>query len=165
MPVNADYTRALDAAVKEYEQAVAERAALDARISQLQQTIGTLNKLCGFVPTVAFGLTEACRMTLRSAHRPMTAIDVRDRLQAIGVNLDRYANALGAVHTVLKRLSEAGEIGPADDDQAVRVAYEHLGPKVIATRMAGAGRAITRAKNPAVQGLCPPKDRPKRPRH
>ena len=40
----------------------------------------------------------------------MTPVDVRDRLLAIGVDLSVYANELAAIHTVLKRLNEAGEI-------------------------------------------------------
>ena len=47
-----EYRRALDAAVREFERAIADRATLDSRIAQLQQTIGTLTRLCGFTPTV-----------------------------------------------------------------------------------------------------------------
>jgi len=41
---------------------------------------------------------------------PMTPIEVRDRLAGIGVDLSVYASELSAIHTVLKRLNEAGEI-------------------------------------------------------
>jgi hypothetical protein len=40
----------------------------------------------------------------------MTPVDVRDRLQGIGVDLSVYTNELAAIHTILKRLNEAGEI-------------------------------------------------------
>jgi hypothetical protein len=40
----------------------------------------------------------------------MKPVDVRDRLLHIGVDLSVYANELAAIHTVLKRLNEAGEI-------------------------------------------------------
>ena len=122
MPAD-DYRRALDAALREYEQALASRAELDQRIAQLQQTIGTLTKLCGYTPTAPFGLTDACRVTLRCAAGPMTAVEVRDRLQATGVDLGRYANPLAAIHTVLRRLAESGEAAISEADETTRTAY------------------------------------------
>ena len=55
------------------------------------------------------GITDACRLVLRGG-LPMTPVEVRDRLMAIGVDLSVYSNDLSAIHTVLKRLNEAGEI-------------------------------------------------------
>jgi hypothetical protein len=69
-----------------------------------------LSRLCGISPTVGWGLTEACRTILRGAGVPMTPVEVRDRLQAVGVDLSAYANALAAIHTTLKRLNDAGEL-------------------------------------------------------
>ena len=106
-----DYRQALDAAVKEYEQLGEQRRAIDTRLAQLAQTIGTLNRLCGFTPTVFWGLTDACRVVLRGAGHPMTPVEVRDRLEAIGMDLSKYTNSLAAIHIVLKRLKEAGELG------------------------------------------------------
>jgi hypothetical protein len=103
------YRTALDAAITEYERLGTERRAIDKRLSELAQTIGTLSRLIGLVPTVPLGLTDACRLVLRGGV-PMTPVDVRDRLLAIGVDLSVYANDLSAIHTVLKRLNEAGEI-------------------------------------------------------
>ena len=40
----------------------------------------------------------------------MTPVEVRDRLHAIGFDVSKYANDLAAVHTILKRLNESGEI-------------------------------------------------------
>ena len=104
-----DYRRALDAAIKEYEALGSERRAIDKRLTELAQTIGTLSRLCGLTPTVPWGLTDACRVILRSG-LPMTPIDVRDRLQAIGFDLSKYSSELAAIHTVLKRLNESGEV-------------------------------------------------------
>ena len=105
-----EYRKALDAAIKEYEALGAQRREIDDRLSQLAQTIGTLNRLCGFVSNVEWGLTDACRVVLKNASRPMTPTDVRDRLEAIGFDLSKYANSLAAVHTVLKRLNQAQEV-------------------------------------------------------
>jgi len=105
-----DYRRALDAAIAEYEALGARRREIDARLAQLAQTIGTLNRLCGFVPSVPWGLTDACRLVLRNAGVPLTPTDVRDRLASIGFDLSRYVNELASIHTVLKRLHDAGEL-------------------------------------------------------
>jgi hypothetical protein len=104
------YTQALEAAVKEYEALARERHRIDGRLAALAQTIGTLTRLCGLTPTVPWGLTDACRVVLRGAGVPMTPLDVRNRLMAIGFDLSGYSSPLAAIHTVLKRLNESGEL-------------------------------------------------------
>ncbi len=104
-----DYRAALTAAIQEYESLGVKRREIDERLGQLAQTIGTLSRLLGLTPTVPMGITDACRLVLRGG-LPMTPVEVRDRLMAIGVDLSVYSNDLSAIHTVLKRLNEAGEI-------------------------------------------------------
>ena len=104
------YRRALDAAIREYEALGAKRRDIDQRLAELGQTIGTLTKLLGLAPTVPLGLTDAIRMVVRGAGVPMTPVDVRDRLRVIGFDVSRYTNELAAVHTILKRLNDAGEL-------------------------------------------------------
>ena len=104
-----DYRAALNAAIKEYEDLGAQKREVDARLSQLAQTIGTLSRLCGLVPSVPLGLTDACRLVLRGGV-PMTPIEIRERLLGIGVDLSIYTSDLSAIHTTLKRLNESGEI-------------------------------------------------------
>jgi hypothetical protein len=106
---NADYRAALAAAIKEYEELALQRRQIDDRLAQLAQTIGTLNKLLGYESTVPLGLTDAIRIVMRGGV-PMTPIEVRDRLKAIGFDVSKYANDLAAVHTILKRLNESGEL-------------------------------------------------------
>jgi hypothetical protein len=105
-----DYKRALDAACREYEALTKQRAELDTRIAQLTQSIGNLTRLCGYVPTVPLGLTDACRMVLKAAGHPLTAIEVRAQLEAMGFDLSKYSSELAAIHTILKRLTDAGEV-------------------------------------------------------
>jgi hypothetical protein len=109
MTATTDYRAALDAAVREYEALTRQRAELDGRIAQLAQTIGSLTRLCGLVPTVPWGLTDACRMVLKAAGHPLTAIEVRGQLTAMGFDLSKYSNDLAAIHTILKRLHGSGE--------------------------------------------------------
>jgi hypothetical protein len=105
-----DYRRALDAAAREYEDLGARRREIDQRLAQLSQTIGTLTRLLGLTPTVPFGLTDAVRIAVRGAGVPVTPVEVRDRLVGFGFDMSKYANELAAVHTILKRLNDAGEV-------------------------------------------------------
>ena len=105
-----DYRRALDRACREYERLAGERVALEERIDQLHEAIATLTRLCGLTPTIPWGITDACRTVLRNSARPMTPVEVRNRLASIGFDLARYSNDLSAIHTVLKRLNRAGEL-------------------------------------------------------
>jgi hypothetical protein len=105
-----DYRRALTTAIREYEALGQQRQDIDQRIAEVAQTIGTLSRLCGLIPTVPLGLTDACRLVVRGAGVPVTPADVRQRLQAIGFDLSKYANDLAAIHTILKRLNESGEL-------------------------------------------------------
>jgi hypothetical protein len=105
-----DYRRALEAAVREYEQLGERRRQIDQRLAELGHTIGTLSKLLGFAPTVPMGLTDAIRLVVRGAGVPMTPVEVRDRLHAIGFDVSKYANDLAAIHTILKRLNDSGEV-------------------------------------------------------
>ena len=104
------YRRALATAIREYETLGQQRQDIDKRLAEVMQTIGTLSRLCGLVPTVPLGLTDACRLVVRGAGVPVTPADVRQRLQSIGFDLSKYANDLAAIHTILKRLNESGEL-------------------------------------------------------
>ncbi len=103
------YRRALTEAIEEYERLAKQRAGIEARIAQLLQTIGGLSRLCNLTPTVALGLTDACRMVLKAAGHPLTAAEVRMQLEAMGFDTARYTNPLASIHIVLKRLSSSGE--------------------------------------------------------
>lgn len=104
-----DYRAALDAAIREYESLGEQSRAINRRLAEVAQTIGMLSRLLGLTPTVPLGLTDGCRLVLR-AGVPLTPVEVRDRLAAIGFDLSRYASDLAAIHTTLKRLNAAGEI-------------------------------------------------------
>ena len=105
-----DYRRALDAAAREYEALGDKRREIDQRLAELAQSMTTLSRLLGLTPTVPLGLTDAVRLVVRGAGVPMTPVEVRDRLVGVGFDVSKYVNELAAVHTILKRLNEAGEL-------------------------------------------------------
>ena len=161
-----DYRRALESAAREYETLTAQRADLDARIKQLLHSIAALTKLCGYEPTVPLGLTDACRLVLCNADAPLTALEIRDRLTTIGIDLDKYSNPLASIHTVLKRMHESGELKEGDREESSRTAYAMVlpGGKTMATglgRSPGVGWPKFTRRGNTGEGLCPPKDRKK----
>jgi hypothetical protein len=128
-----DYRRALATAIREYEALGQQRQDIDKRLAEVAQTIGTLSRLCGLIPTVPLGLTDACRLVVRGAGVPVTPADVRQRLQSIGFDLTKYANDLAAIHTILKRLNESGEMRliPRGHEPG-KLAYTwHHGPQAV----------------------------------
>lgn len=129
-----DYRRALETAIREYEALGQQRQEIDKRLAEVAQTIGTLSRLCGLVPTVPLGLTDACRLVVRGAGVPVTPTDVRQRLQSIGFDLSKYANDLAAIHTILKRLNASGELRfiPRGNEPGKQAYVWNHGPHVVA---------------------------------
>jgi hypothetical protein len=105
-----DYQSALAAARRELDALSRRRDELDTRIARLRQTVTTLAQLCNEAPQLDMGLTDACRSVVRGSVEALSATDIRDRVVSLGIDLGRYANGLGAVHTVLRRLLDAGDI-------------------------------------------------------
>jgi hypothetical protein len=156
-----DYRRALDAAVREYEALISQQTELEARIAQLRHSIAALTKLCGYESTVPLGLTEACRLVLRNADAPLTALEIRDRLKAIGVDLDKYSNPLASIHTILKRMRDGGEVKEGERDASSRTAYSFVLPGGAVPMAIGQSRRDGPRRRYTGEGLCPPKDRKK----
>ncbi len=129
-----DYRRALETAIREYEALGQQRQDIDKRLAEVAQTIGTLSRLCGLVPTVPLGLTDACRLVVRGAGVPVTPTDVRQRLRTIGFDLSKYSNDLAAIHTILKRLNESGELRfiPRGNESGKHAYLWNHGPHVVA---------------------------------
>src|SRR4051812_9646629 len=92
-----DYRSALESAIKEYEALGEQRREIDTRLAQLAQTISTLSRLLGLPSAPPMSITDAVRLALRGG-RPMTALEVRERLLAIGVDLSGYSNDLAVIH-------------------------------------------------------------------
>jgi hypothetical protein len=127
-----DYRQTLRELLREYEQMSKRKAEIDARIAQLLQAIGSLSRLCNLVPTVRLGLTDACRMVLKAAGHPLTAVEVRMQLEAMGFDISHYANPLASIHIVLRRLCRSGEANFAPRPHA-RPAYGWQRPvKIVA---------------------------------
>jgi hypothetical protein len=63
------------------------------------------------------GLTNACRVAFRAAGgRGLMPTEVRDALERLQFPTRRYKNILSSIHTVIRRLSDAGEVRKAIHD-------------------------------------------------
>lgn len=56
------------------------------------------------------GLSDAVRSVLIAADVPMTAVELRKRLEAIGFDLSQYQNFLATLYLTLQRLEKQGEV-------------------------------------------------------
>jgi len=125
------YHQALEAAKRELASLREERQRLDGRIASLDQTVKGLAAVCeeqkveiptGLLSEMAsgdvagLGLTSAIRKIVSSRRTQMTPVEIRDALVESGMDLDRYSNAMVAVHNTLKRLYEQGELARSKDE-------------------------------------------------
>lgn len=108
-----DLKREIVARKLELEQCLQKQEELQTRIIHLQEISAAIVRLIGevYVPEEVRGLTDAIRQAFKTApHLEMNAILVRARLHQMGFDLARYGNVLAAIHTVLKRLHQRGEL-------------------------------------------------------
>lgn len=121
-----DYKAWYAAAKEELEKLQQERAALeqkradyDKQIAALTWTVNGLAPLVGeeplppppgAVPIPPAGITDSIREVLNQAEKPLSASEIRDQLRDLGFDTASYSNVLATIHTILRRLREAGEI-------------------------------------------------------
>jgi hypothetical protein len=75
------------------------------------------------------GLTDAVLAAFRSAaYRPLTPVQVKERLIQLGFPVCDYKNVMAAIHTVVKRLHEAGKIVDASEGEVAYALAKHLAP-------------------------------------
>ena len=68
----------------------------------------------GFAIDTKPGFTEAIRRLFRIHQTALSPTDVRDDLIKMGIG-DGQVNLLSSIHTVLRRMAEAGEIEKTED--------------------------------------------------
>ena len=106
----ADFVRALaelnrmEHERNDLETRIAKQKKIVAALAELSRTDDDSPDLTGLVD----GVTDACRTVLRAAEAPLLPIEVRDRVQALG--LPPQSNLLASVHTVIRRLVAANEV-------------------------------------------------------
>jgi hypothetical protein len=101
-----------------------QRQRLDLKIARLQGIVSNLQNLCAeqdqsnlekqvdqvMKADLAVGITESARVILKENFFPLTASDIKGKIEARKLNLARYSNPLAVIHTILKRLVQSGEV-------------------------------------------------------
>lgn len=118
-----DYTAWYENAKSELHKVEEEKAGLqrsialcDQQIGVLVQTMNAIAPLVGAAPLklhasqeaeAAGGMTNSIRAVLTEAGEPLTASEIRDRLESKGIDVKSYSNPLANIHTILRRLTES----------------------------------------------------------
>ena len=119
-----DYHRMLYEAKQDLARYLVKRQKLDQEIARRQAVVSKLQDLCAEEDQRQFkkavdrvikadlkvGITEAVRVILQDNFFPMTAVDLKKQIEARKLNIQRYANPLAVIHTVLKRLIQSGDV-------------------------------------------------------
>jgi hypothetical protein len=115
------YRRDLKARKQELAGLLRQRQKIDQKMAQLQPVINYLEGLCKELGErvaqesatkveMTTGLTELARTTLEDAFIPVSASELKKRMEAKGFDFSRYSNPLASIHTVLLRLVKSGKV-------------------------------------------------------
>ncbi len=119
-----NYHHTLYDAKQDLARHLVKRQKLDQKIARLHALVSDLQNLCAEVGQRNFekrvdrvikadlkvGITESARVILQENFFPMTASELKEKIEARKLNVARYANPLAVIHTVLKRLVQSGEV-------------------------------------------------------
>ena len=119
-----NYHRMLYEAKQDLARHLVQRQKLDEKIARRHAVVSELQNLCAERDKRSFdrrvdrvikadlkvGITEAVRVILQENFFPMTAIDLKKNIESRKLNIQRYANPLAVIHTVLKRLVQSGDV-------------------------------------------------------
>jgi hypothetical protein len=122
------YKQAYAAAKLDLLARLQKRDDLDQQIHKLKATVKALGELCGAAPEeidklllvegfaidAKPGFTEAIRRLFRIHQTPLNPPEIRDDLVKMGIGVGQV-NLLSSIHTVLRRMAEAGEIEKTED--------------------------------------------------
>jgi hypothetical protein len=119
-----------------------EQDELQVRIAKQKRIIAALTELADVEEDspppsdLVKGITDACKTAVLGSNKPLYPSEIRDRIQALG--FPEQKNLLASVHTIVKRLAEAGEVMEVDG------AYRRLtfGEKITARAMSDSGKEI-----------------------
>ncbi len=135
----------------EFEREIEDR---DRQIAALNQTIRAIAPLIGEKPPemaldpelAASGMTDCVRAILSKATEPVTASEIRESLESLGFDMKSYSNPLATIHTVLRRLTESGEVESTHEMPAVKKFTIPVSKHLAVEKIAGKAFAIGKFK-------------------
>jgi hypothetical protein len=177
MDAKLDTKRTLDETQKELRDLLAQRAEIDRRIVGLGQVIKGLKTL-GETPEIedetitsplaglesGQGFTNAIRHIIRNSPNPITAMEIRDELEAGGYSGPTPKHTLISVYTVIGRLKDKEEIAEVmrSGKPAYATSPNHLIAEALGFRLGRKGKLsdmdLTDPNHPLVRsGMRPQK--------
>jgi hypothetical protein len=131
------YSQAYETAKLDLLKQLQKRDQIDQQIRKLKQTVKALGELCGAAPEELeklllvegfamdsnMGFTDAIRRLFRIHKTTLNPVEIRDDLLKVGIGTDQV-NLLSSIHTVLRRMVEAGEIEKTEDSRFRAVTKE-----------------------------------------
>jgi hypothetical protein len=144
------YKQTFDTAIQELSDLMEERENLDnqreeitARIAKVRRGVLALSPLVGEEPKSVetkyphlfpelippdIGLTDAVRKVLQVNNIFLTPVKVKTELKVVGYDIDRYKNILASIHTILKRLLDAGEVESGSVNEVTAYKWKQVKP-------------------------------------
>lgn len=110
-----DYSTDFKEAINELFHMTEERERLETKIAKQKKRVAALHDLMQIEESstailgLVEGISDACRVVLRAAEKPLQPTEIRDRIQALG--FPPQSNLLASVHTTVRRMKESGEVG------------------------------------------------------
>src|ERR1700681_1671474 len=99
MTLTASQKQTLAELRRECESVLEERRKNDLRLAQIMRAVNALTALDSDEPVMYAGtLSDACRAALKNAGRPLTPVQVRDAVVALGFNVSSQSNLLASIH-------------------------------------------------------------------
>lgn len=158
-----DYKGELERERKLLGELLRQREALATKIAKQQTKVAALAALCEASEEIddmtemdLGGLTNACRTAFRAAgNKGLMPTEVRNALERLRFPTQTHKNILASIHTVIRRLEDAGEIRKAIHDRHEgqdKSVYEwalasYGASNSLANQMADAERDRLRRKN------------------
>lgn len=119
-----NYHRMLYDAKQNLAGLLVQRQKLDQEIAHAHTVVTELQNLCADQDQRNFwggaervvkahlkvGITEAVRVIMQENFFPMSAVELKNQIEARKLDINRYANPLAVIHTVLKRLIQSGDV-------------------------------------------------------
>jgi hypothetical protein len=115
------YRRDLLTKKQELARVLRQRQEIDHKIAQLQPLISHLEGLCRELgdraakeaatkDELTTGMTELTRVILEEAFLPLSANELKKRMEDKGFDFSKYTSPLATLHTVLNRLVKSGKV-------------------------------------------------------
>ncbi len=150
-----NYSTDLKQALRDLLRMSSERAQLETKIAKQKKRVAALYELVQAdedgpaLSGLVEGISDACRVVLRAAEKPMSPAEVRDAVQGLG--LPPQTNLLASVHTTLRRMKDAGEL--KEIIHGAGTAYQWLDPVLMSvSALLGEPRSVQEKVIPTTPG-------------